>query len=172
MTSTNEEMFHEELVIILGKQLSKDGVMPTDLVDRLDAVINYIKTNPDTDILVSGKYALAYDVQGFTPAHYECDVMYDYLVSSGINPKLIQKECESKDTISNVKYVKLFLTANPNYKKLTIVCASHHMPRVKLLFDRYLDDSYSKEYLTVDANPTSEELETEKKEISRLTEYT
>ena len=159
-----------DLVIILGKQLSREGTMPSDLVDRLDAVINYIQSNPNSHIVVSGKYGVAYDVEGFTPKHYECDVMYDYLVSKGVTVKLIHKECESKDTISNVVNVRQFLLANPNYKNLLFVCASHHMPRVKLLFYRYLDDSYQTAYLTVDANPTQDEIESEKQELSRLAE--
>ena len=159
---------NNELVIILGKQLHRDGSMPRDLIDRLEAVVERSQSHPDMHILVSGKYGIEYDEQGFIPSFYECDVMYDYLVSKDVEAGLISKECESKDTISNIMYAKDFLIAHPQYKKVIVVCATHHQPRVKLLIDRTFGNSYVVSYLTVNAHPSQQELNLELKEINRI----
>lgn len=165
MTQNNTKV---DLLVILGKQLYKDGTMHDDLIDRLNAAIEYVNLHPQTDILVSGKYGREYDEQGFTPSYYECDVMYDYLASNGIAKKQIHKESESKDTISNITCTNSFLNAHPYYQNIMIVCASHHQPRIKVLVGMYLDAKYAVSYLTIEANPTPDQLSLEKREISRL----
>lgn len=85
-----------EYVIILGAQIK--GYTPSKaLKDRLDTAYDYIVTDPDIKIIVSGG-------QGSNEVTSEARVMKDYLVSKGIASERIIMEDKSKNTAENLKY--------------------------------------------------------------------
>ncbi len=95
--------YSEDAVIVLGAGIRGDR--PTRvLARRLDKAVEYHCKNPDALIVVSGGQGLQEDVP-------EAEVMEMYLISKGVNPKVILKENKSASTFENFTFSKEILAA-------------------------------------------------------------
>lgn len=94
-------------------------------------------------IAVSGKWTLNFDVLHITQPFKECDAMANYLKLLGIADDYILREAESKDTISNLYYLKRQIFEPKNLKKLHFITAEGRVTRVKFLCDRILGPDYA-----------------------------
>lgn len=105
--------------IILGAQMKTHG--PSDVLRRrLDTAIEYLDTNPDTAVIVSGG-------QGANEPMPEAQGMYEYLVEKGIDEERILMEANSGNTWGNLHYSSAFL--NPAEDSVALVTNNFHVFR-------------------------------------------
>lgn len=85
-----------DYIIVLGAQLKENG--PSYVLQmRLDAAYEYLESNPETKVIVSGG-------QGSDEPDTEAQGMFDYLVARGISPDRIIREAASTDTDENIRF--------------------------------------------------------------------
>lgn len=93
----------EELdyIIVLGAQMKAHG--PSRVLKmRLDKAYDYLVSNPDTLVIVSGG-------QGSNEHISEAQGMYDYLVEKGIASERIIREDQSRNTSQNINFSSEYL---------------------------------------------------------------
>lgn len=101
MSYTNSAEFDEEAVIVLGCGLH--GTVPSgNLVDRLNAAVDYHSKNPDATIVVSGG-------QGPQEKCTEAEAMYKYLLEHGVSDDVIILETRATSTNENYRFSKEIL---------------------------------------------------------------
>lgn len=83
-------------LVVLGAGLDPDGSPSETLRYRLDAALEYLEENPETDCIVSGG-------KGSGELHTEADAMEAYLVAYGVDEGRIEKETESENTAENIR---------------------------------------------------------------------
>lgn len=88
--------YNEDVVIVLGKGLDGDRVLP-DLANRLDRAVEYHEKNPDALIVVSGG-------KGTDEKISEALAMENYLLEKGIPADKIIKEDKSTSTEENFAF--------------------------------------------------------------------
>ncbi len=90
-----------DYVIVLGAQWTAAG--PSEVLRRrLDAAAEYLRQNPEAQVIVSGG-------QGSNEPVSEAQGMHDYLVRAGIEESRIQMEDRSANTTQNLAYSGVLL---------------------------------------------------------------
>lgn len=84
----------EYIVILSEDDIAGEG--QKELARRLDRAVEYLKANPQTNVIVSGGWS---DSQGYSKAH----VMYQYLLRQGIATDRIFWETHSQDSRQNLR---------------------------------------------------------------------
>ena len=109
----------EDAVIVLGAAV-KNNKISLALKSRLDKAYEYLQTNPDALVVVSGGMG---DGEKIT----EAQAMKNYLVSLGADESRIIKEEESTSTYENFKLSKKILDKKlgENYKTVIITNNFH-----------------------------------------------
>lgn len=90
-----------DYLVVLGAQMKTSGPSKA-LQYRLDAAIDYLASNPDTYVIVSGG-------QGSDEHISEAQGMYDYLISKKISPDRVIREDQSKNTFQNLTFSAEYL---------------------------------------------------------------
>jgi hypothetical protein len=72
----------------------------------------------------------------------ECDKMAEYLQTRHVPTKDILRESESKDTISNIYYLKRQVFQPKGLKNLLFIAAEARLPRIEFLCKRILGPTY------------------------------
>ncbi len=108
-----------DYIIVLGAQLRDNGPSYT-LQMRLDRASEYLKENPDTNVIVSGG-------QGSNEPDTEAQGMYEYLVKKGISADRIKKEDQSVNTHQNLTFSSQFL--NKEMDSVGVVTSNFHVFR-------------------------------------------
>ena len=110
---------------IVGRKIS------TSLEYRLDTALNYLKSNSDVKVIVSGG-------QGPYEEITEAQAMKEFLVTRGISEERIIKEDKSRNTYENFKFTreKLSSIGDREKNKILIVTNNFHMFRAKMLGKR------------------------------------
>ncbi len=93
--------YYEDYVVVLGAGLHGDEPSLA-LEKRLDKAIEYLNRNNNAKVIVSGG-------QGKGEEITEALAMYNYLVSSGIDPERIAQEEKATSTYENFMYSKEFM---------------------------------------------------------------
>lgn len=119
-----------DYLMVLGAGL-KGNEISTALLYRLETAIDFNKKNPDVKIIVSGG-------QGERENMTEALAMKNYLVSHGVDEKLIISEDKSTSTYENFLYTKNLLSELDDKKEYTITVISNdfHMYRAKYLGEK------------------------------------
>lgn len=122
-----KENYRVKCIIVLGSGLQGDQVSPT-LRNRLDTCLKYLKTYPDTNIIVSGG-------QGRDESISEAEAMKRYLVSNGVDVNQIIIEDKSTNTYENMLFSKKILERKVDLDQdnILIITSDFHMFRAKLL---------------------------------------
>jgi uncharacterized SAM-binding protein YcdF (DUF218 family) len=107
-----------EYIVILGAQI-KGTIISKSLKKRLDTALVYLRTNPDTKIIVSGG-------KGKDELISEAEAMSKYLVVEGIDKGRIQMEDKSTNTNENIRFSKKFIPENAS---VAIVTNGFHIYR-------------------------------------------
>lgn len=144
-------MYEADLIVVIGVNLGKHWGLSRDLQARLRTASQLYKDGVARHIAVCGRWTVWYDWMRLRPPVTEAKRMKSYLVRHGVPAHSIISEQSSKDTIGNVYYLKLKLRLHPEMKRLLVICAEPHAPRVKFLFRKFFDDSYDIRYLPVAA---------------------
>ncbi|MFB8373016.1 YdcF family protein [Paenibacillus taichungensis] len=125
-----------DYVIILGSGI-KGTELSLTLKQRLDASLNYIRSHPQTPVIVSGG-------QGPGESIPEALAMKNYLVDQGISPTQVIMEDRSTSTQENMAFSKKIIDASGlEHPKIMIVTSDYHMFRSKYLAAK---NGYAAEY--------------------------
>ena len=112
-----------EYVIILGAQWRTDG--PSTVIRyRLDTALDYLKSNPDTKVIVSG-------CQGFNEPISDAEGMAGYLMEAGISEERIFTEDQATNTYENLSYSSVF--CEPDTDRVLVVTNDFHICRAVAL---------------------------------------
>jgi uncharacterized SAM-binding protein YcdF (DUF218 family) len=132
-----------DLIIVLGSLPDPETwEFPQQVYDCLDRAKQLLDTSQAPFIATSGKWSIALDSIGLRQPFRECDAMADYLLSKGVPRTEILKEGTSKDTISNLYYLKTEFLIPREMKHLLFVVAKFRIPRLKFLCERILGPEY------------------------------
>jgi uncharacterized SAM-binding protein YcdF (DUF218 family) len=140
-----------DLIVVLGVNLGKHWGLSKDLQTRLKTAAELYKQGTAKHIAVCGRWTVWYDWLKLKPPVTEAKMMKRYLINHGVSPHAIISEQTSKDTIGNVYYLKLKLRTHPQFKKILVICAEPHTPRVKFLFHKFFGPDFKISYLPVSA---------------------
>ncbi|QLG41882.1 YdcF family protein [Paenibacillus sp. E222] len=125
-----------DYVIILGSGI-KGTELTLTLKQRLDASLDYIRSHPQTPVIVSGG-------QGPGESIPEALAMKNYLVDQGISPAQVIMEDRSTSTQENMAFSKKIIDASGlEHPEIMIVTSDYHMFRSKYLAAK---NGYAAEY--------------------------
>ena len=123
-----------QVMVILGCQVKPWG--PSILLqDRLDKALEYLETEPDMTVVVSGG-------QGPDEHISEARAMADYLMEQGIEQERILLEDQSHNTVQNLTLTRRLLDELGYDLEQDIVVVSNgfHLTRVRMLWDRVWEE--------------------------------
>lgn len=125
-----------DYVIILGSGINGTEVSLT-LKQRLDASLDYIRSHPETPVIVSGG-------QGPGESIPEALAMKNYLVDQGIAPAQVIMEDRSTSTQENLAFSKkIIMASGKEHPEIMIVTSDYHMFRSKYIAAK---NGYAAEY--------------------------
>ncbi|MDQ3065076.1 MAG: YdcF family protein [bacterium] len=145
-----------DAVIVVGSQ--PDLVtwkLPEQVYQCLDRAQEILVSGKASYIITSGKWSIVLDNIGLKQPFRECDVMTDYLIMRGVPVSKILKETKSKDSISNLYYLKTEILIPKSFKNILFITADFRIPRLEFLCQRILGNEYSVDFETVTAIPSS-----------------
>ena len=117
-------------LVVLGFQLSPDGSMREELLERLKTALRAAEKYPNALIVCTGGGTAAND-----PAATEADKMARWLEENGADPARIIVENRSLTTAQNAVYTFEILTEKyPQVKQLAIISSDYHIATGTLLF--------------------------------------
>lgn len=141
-----------DLIIVLGTQPDpKTWEFPDQIYQCLDRAIELMNDGVAPVIATSGNRGIALDSRGLVQPFRECDKLADYLIEKGIPKEKIVKEGDSRDSISNLYYLKKQILIPNKIKTILFVCASFRVPRLKFLCERIFGDMYQVDFETIEA---------------------
>lgn len=108
-----------DFLIVLGAQWKNNGPSYV-LQKRLDRAVDYLKANPDTNVIVSGG-------QGSNEPMSEAAGMAGYLEAAGIEAERIMQEASSTNTNENLAFSAAFLDKTGD--RVVIVTNNFHVFR-------------------------------------------
>jgi len=137
---TSDHRRHVILVLACG--INPDGTVSPLARLRLEVGLQHYLDGYAETIIVSGR-GPHYDPQGRgNQTVTEASAMRGYLIERGVPEAKILPEEQSVETVGNLYFSRLqYLEINSWYEPL-IVTSAFHMPRVKLIADWVLGDTY------------------------------
>ena len=142
-----------QVMVVLGCQVKPWG--PSVLLqDRLDKALEYWEDHPDILVVVSGG-------QGPDEPSTEAQAMYDYLVASGVEEEQILKEERSHNTYENLQRTFELLKETGHQEEMgqvLVVSNGFHLTRVRMLFDRTWEGTYTLSTLAAPSSHTPSRL--------------
>lgn len=115
-----------EYIIVLGAGVN--GTVPSQtLKNRINATIEYLKDNPDTQVIASGG-------MGPGEAVSEAQVIKDYLLMGGIAHEHIIMEDKSTSTVENIKFSKEFIENKG--ANIVLVTSDFHIMRATRIAEK------------------------------------
>ncbi len=152
---TADIVTHYDTAVILGSRPSdgKTWRFPSHIYYSLDRAIELYNQKIISSITVSGKWTLNFDVLHITQPFTECDKMADYLLAKDIPADAILRESESKDTISNIYYLKRRVFQPKGLRSLLFIAAEPRLLRIEFLCRRILGSTYAPYFEAVAYGP-------------------
>jgi len=120
-----------DAVIVLGAGL-RNGTPSLVLRTRLNAAVEYLKTQGDIPVIVAGGLG-----QGETIT--EAEAMFRYLSARGVDENLIWKEKESTNTHENLTFSLALMEENGmdvENARVAVVSNEFHLYRAKLIAEK------------------------------------
>lgn len=123
-------------ILVPGFQLTPDGEMRTELIERLKLALRCSTQYPKARFLLTGgPTSVFYGENAGKVGPAEADVMADWLISNGVGAERIMKENRSMTTSENARLsAGILKNASPKVKYLAIVSSDYHIPTVSLLY--------------------------------------
>lgn len=143
-----------DAIVVLGSQPDfRTWKFPSYAYTSLDRAYELLLQNKAPYIALSGDHSVKYDDEGIVQPFRECDRQEEYLLSLGCPSTAILKEGESRDTISNIYYLKNLIFKPHNIKNILIVTTDFRIPRVSFICAKVLGSDYRVSFETVDYQP-------------------
>ena len=114
-----------DYVVVLGYAL-EDNQMTETLKLRLDRTYEYVIDNPNANIVLCGGVTGSNTVS-------EAKVMYDYLVTKGIDSTRMKLEDKSTDTIENIQNCKSYIDTK---SKVVVLSSNYHVYRASKICEK------------------------------------
>jgi len=144
-----------DVIVVLGSQPDTvNWEFPGFVYRCLDKAKILLENGQTEHIVTSGKWSLAIENMGLTQTFRECDKMAEYLQSKGVSEKKIIKEGASKDSISNLYYIKTEILIPNKFKSILFVTADFRIPKLKFLCDRIMGSDYNYDFEPIEAEPS------------------
>lgn len=123
-------------ILVPGFQLTPDGEMRPELIERLKLALHCSTQYPKARFLLTGgPTSVFYGENAGKVGPAEADVMADWLISNGVDASRIMKENRSMTTSENARLsADILKNASPKVKYLAIVSSDYHIPTVSLLY--------------------------------------
>ncbi len=143
-----------DAIIILGSEPdTQSWKFPAHVIATLELAAAAYKSGEAPYIIVSGKWALSFDAQGIKQPYRECDEMTTHLIQLGMDSSAILREGESKDTISNLFYLKRQFLSPMKMHRLLFLTADFRLKRIQFLCTKILGPLYLVEFRIVPSLP-------------------
>ncbi len=144
-----------DTAVVLGSRpLGPDSWdLPDHIFRSLDRANELLRADKIKYITLCGKWTINFDVLGIEQPFQECDAMAEYLVDNGVEHDVLLREDESKDTISNIFYLKRQILQPHNFNSLLFIAAQPRIRRIQILAHKILGNSYELEFEGVDCSP-------------------
>lgn len=143
-----------DLIILLGTQ---PDLTTWKLPEQINACLYRAKQLLDDSvapyIVTSGKWSITVDTLNLRQPFYECDEMARLLAELGVAPEKILTERSSKDSISNLYYLKKEILIPRNARRLLFVVADFRIPRLQFLCERILGDGFDVDFEPIKSEP-------------------
>lgn len=145
-----------DLIVVLGSQPDlKSWKFPQQSYDCLERAKQLFDNDQANSIAVCGKWSIAIEAAGLTQPFMECDALADYLISHGVPSNKIIKEDESKDTISNLYFLKINYLIPLRLKWLIFVVVDFRIPRLQFLCQQILGNEYKVAFKPIAGSDTN-----------------
>lgn len=132
-----------DLIVLLGSQ---PDIATWEFPEQVHACVERTKKLLEQGlapyIATSGMWSISIDALGLKQPFRECDALAELLVQQGVDPTKILKEDCSRDTISNLYYLKTGLLIPRGMIRLLFVVADFRIPRLQFLCERILGPEY------------------------------
>lgn len=133
LASAHDEVKQDApVMIVLGCKVNPDGPSLA-LVSRMDKALEYWRTHPETELILSGG-------QGANEPVSEAQAMAEYFLANGVPAELLHLEDGSTNTRENLRNsmtVMEGLGYDPAQTPVIVVSNGFHLARVRLLCARY-----------------------------------
>ena len=134
---------YDSIVILGSRPLNpKTWELPSHVYASLDRAAELYNAQATGFITVSGEWTINFDVLNIKQPFKECDAMAEYLQALDIPDEAILREAVSKDTISNLYYLKRQIFEPKAAKNLLFIAAEPRLERIKFLCKRILGPDY------------------------------
>lgn len=144
-----------DAIIVLGSLPDPETwKFPQQIYQCLDKAKELLDDNQAPYIITSGKWSVSFDNRHIQQPFLECDALADYLLQKGVPANKILREGESKDTISNLYYMKTQYFIPRRAHSLLFVVASFRIPRLTFLCERILGAGYNVDFVSIAAEPS------------------
>jgi uncharacterized SAM-binding protein YcdF (DUF218 family) len=142
---------YDAIIVLATQPDPKTWRFPQQLYECLDKATQLFKHQVAPYIITSGDRALSLDYRGITQPFRECDKMKEILVSNGIPQNQVLVEGDSRDTISNLYFLKEELLIPKKATNLLFVVASFRIPRLTFLCQKILGPGYTVTFEPIEA---------------------
>jgi uncharacterized SAM-binding protein YcdF (DUF218 family) len=113
-----------------------------------------LQQNQAPYIVTSGERSVSVHTLQLEQPFRECDALADLLIEEGVDPAKILKENLSRDTISNLYYLKIGWLIPRGMKRLLFVVAEFRIPRLQFLCERILGPEYVVDFEPIKSEPS------------------
>lgn len=147
-----------DYLVVLGHRLVGD-LLSLTLIMRLDKAVKYLKTNPNTKVILSGGKTKNNNIT-------EAMAMEEYLIQKHISKDRIIKEMYALDTIDNIKYSKELI--KDNNSKVVVLSSRYHILRIKMISKML---NFNAKFIAANASPQDSIINLLKEEYLMIDNY-
>ena len=133
---------YDAIIVLASYPDIKTWKFPQQVYNCLDKAKQLLEEGAAPVIALSGDRGVMFDNRGIVQPFRECDKMAEYLLEHGVPKSKILREGKSRDTISNLYYLKKQILIPRDMKNIHFVVASFRIPRIKFLCERILGNEY------------------------------
>ena len=145
-----------DAIIVFGGGVNVDGSLNESSRVRVDKAVELWRHHEAPLIVLSGAWSFSLAEK---PPRTEAAAMAEYAEQCGCPRRALLLEEESKDTIGNAYFVKMRVAQPRGWKRLCVVAASHHIPRVEHICQQIFGPDYALHFVGAELPMTSDELD-------------
>lgn len=145
----------KDIIVVLGSGINKDGTLPIIGKKRVQKAVELYRKGVANKILMSGRWGAHID---FIPPRTEAKAMKAYAVSLGIKPSEIFCEEKSRDTVTNLFFVRKLFLGPKKWKRIMIVTSEYHIKRTKYIAKKVFGSDFEVDFEESDSGISPQEL--------------
>ncbi len=145
------EPAHDAIVVLATQPDTETWEFPKQIYECLDKAAKLFKAGKAPFIITSGDRSISIVSRGLKQPFKECDKLADYLVEQAIPSSKILREGESRDSISNLYYLKTNFFIPRKTRNILFVVADFRIPRLEFLCKRILGPDYKVTFVPISA---------------------